>query len=123
MGLCGRAPIDVRLALLHINIQRATNEEGDQRRPPLYEKHDNHAQDGAEQTYPLVIVFERRPPAGCFRNGRVKARVVYEGIREQEKVGYYRSNEIQIAHRYETAHNKKCEEITAPWLVVLAVSN
>ena len=123
MSLCGGAPIDVWLALLHIHVQRATYEERDQCRPPLDEKHDNHAQNGAEQTYPLVVVFERGPPAGCFRNGRVKTRIVYEGIREQEKVGYYWCNQIQIAHRYETTYNKKCEEITAPWLVVLAMSN
>ena len=62
--LCGGAPVGVRLPHGDTDVEADYTDECDQGRDVVHEEHDDHAEQGAEQADPLVVVLEAGAPPG-----------------------------------------------------------
>ena len=62
-GLSIGPPVDIRLLVPDVGVERQDEDNGDEGRPPTDDEHDDQAQDGRKQGHPLVVELEGRTPS------------------------------------------------------------
>lgn len=107
-------------ALFDVDVESSDGDERDESGPPLDQEHDAHAQQGAEQAHPLVVVLEGGPPAGSARQRGVETRVVDERVRHEKEVGYDGRDRVQLAQTDEHARDQVGQQVAAPFQFIIS---
>ena len=101
-------------------VKETNDQEGQDGRGVVHQKHDGYAEDAAEEGEPVVEVFKGRTPSWRLGDTRVERGEINQSVGGNEEIGEKSGDDVEVSDENTNDGNAEYENISSDWIIILA---